>query len=141
MNDWHIDNENSVTTLREKMAYLDRRDASLSRKIKTAYYHVAHHIKELRWNIADFLQRGKRGYSDRDLWNLDLYLAGWIPKAIRHYLNHDEGHPAELTAEQWHEILHKIEQAFNDYVSDYAEKESTVEGIQLFAKWFPYLWS
>lgn len=34
---------------------------------------------EVKW----FIQRGRRGYSDRDSWNLGYYLAQWMPEAVR----------------------------------------------------------
>jgi len=36
-------------------------------------------INTVKW----FIQRGKRGYSERDLWDLDWYLAEMIPNALR----------------------------------------------------------
>jgi hypothetical protein len=36
---------------------------------------------EIRW----FIQRGRRGYSESDLWSLDWYLSNWMPKALREF--------------------------------------------------------
>lgn len=57
----------------------------------SAYGVLRHPIKaffvypylEAKW----FIQRGRRGYSDRDAWNLDSYLAKWMPQAIRSLKN------------------------------------------------------
>jgi hypothetical protein len=34
-------------------------------------------------SIKYFIQRGKRGYSDEDVWDFDNYLCSIIPPAIR----------------------------------------------------------
>lgn len=37
---------------------------------------------EIYWSIKIFIQRGRRGYSDRDLWSFDDYLSSVIVQAI-----------------------------------------------------------
>lgn len=67
-----------------------------------------------------FIQRGRRGYSDRDLWNFDEYLYKIIPPALRHLAKRSFGCPSELWDEKdknnechkWSEILEEIAQGF-----------------------------
>lgn len=41
--------------------------------------------------VKYFIQRGYRGYSDRDRWGLSYYLATWLPKALREIKNKHTG--------------------------------------------------
>jgi hypothetical protein len=45
------------------------------------------------YNIKYFIQRGNRGWSDRDIWNLDTYLCTWMPDAIRKLAETKHGIP------------------------------------------------
>jgi hypothetical protein len=48
--------------------------------------------KEVKW----FIQRGRRGWADRDTWSLDWYLSGWMPDALRHLKNTKHGVPSAM---------------------------------------------
>jgi len=69
--------------------------------------------------IKYFIQRGRRGYSDRDLWSFDSYLCDIIPPAVRH-LKQGTGCPSELwdkkakndECHKWDETLEEIAQGF-----------------------------
>ena len=69
--------------------------------------------------IRYFIQRGKRGYSDRDLWSFCDYLCEIIPKGIREYKN-GIGCPEEFwdkeaknnECHKWHEAIEEIAQGF-----------------------------
>ena len=99
---------------------------------------------EIRW----FIQRGRRGYSDQDLWSLDCYLASWLPSALRAY-GHG-GHPSQLTHEQWKTILETMATGFEAHhrmIAECPTREEEVElekksrrARRLFAVWFGYLW-
>ena len=72
--------------------------------------------REIKW----FIQRGKRGYSDKDVWAFDSYIAGMISNGIRTLEDHHHGCPSELWDEsrvnnecwKWEEILEEIAQGF-----------------------------
>lgn len=74
-----------------------------------------------------FVQRGRRGWSDRDLWGLDDYLAGWLPVALDALKNRKPGIPmdmfdglemddtsnytdaaTQIAAARWLEVLNKM---------------------------------
>jgi hypothetical protein len=110
-------------------------------------------FKEIKY----FIQRGKRGYSDRDLWDFDNYLSKIIPPAVRHLAKNAMGCP---------EILEEIAQGFEaaeqiktlkyhfawnkdgseKYTMEYKEekqKQIAVKfdrGMELFGKYFLNLW-
>jgi len=69
--------------------------------------------------IKYFIQRGKRGYSDRDLWDFRDYLCEIIPKGVRRYKK-GMGCPANLwdkeaknnECHKWGETVEEIAQGF-----------------------------
>jgi len=70
--------------------------------------------------IKSFIQRGRRGYSDEDVWSFDHYLCEIIPPAIRQIKEKGAGCPSEFYDEmkkndechKWNEILEEIAQGF-----------------------------
>ena len=65
---------------------------SLYYKCYRGYKKVADIPYEIKW----FIQRGKRGYADCDLWSLDSYLSGFLPKALRKMAEINHGCPDEF---------------------------------------------
>lgn len=47
-------------------------------------------------NIKNNFQRAKNGYGKMDWWNLDSYLAEWLPKALREFKNNRVGYPSRV---------------------------------------------
>ena len=72
-------------------------------------------FNEIKW----FIQRGKRGYSDADLWNFDSYLCEFMPAALRS-LKKDVGCPTQFYDEtalnkenhKWIEAIEAMAQGF-----------------------------
>lgn len=67
------------------------------------YYVTRPHrlIEELYLKIKWFIQRGGRGYADCDVWDLDNYLAEWLPSALAQLRNNKMGHPMGMTPKSW----------------------------------------
>lgn len=73
-------------------------------------------IKEIKY----FIQRGKRGYAENDLWSFDDYLCDIIPLALRELKKRSSGCSSFLWDEEktnnecwkWQEILEEIAQGF-----------------------------
>ncbi len=65
-------------------------------------------FSHLKW----FIQRGRRGWADCDVWSFDTYLASVIAGGVKHLKEIEHGHPADITRERWHEILNDIIFAF-----------------------------
>lgn len=71
--------------------------------------------------IKSFIQRGRRGYADEDLWDFHRYLSGIIPPAVRHLKENIYGCPHELydqsrvndECHKWESILEEIAQGFD----------------------------
>ena len=114
--------------------------------------------REIRW----FIQRGKRGYADCDLWSFDNYLANMLPKALRQFKERLYAYPATdgaETPEKWNSILDQMIEGFeairdndddfirpgeNDgtaYIERYHVAQSKLDhSMQLMSKWFTSLW-
>jgi len=78
------------------------------------------HIKEFPQNFylesKYFIQRGLRGYSDKDVWNFDYYLSEIIIKGLKDLKNQVHGFPydfsskdgKEVDLEGWKNVLNEI---------------------------------
>ena len=70
--------------------------------------------------IKKFVQRGRRGYADEDVWSFDQYLCEIIPPAIRQIEEKGVGCPSEFyddakkndECHHWRELLEEIAQGF-----------------------------
>jgi len=62
---------------------------------------VYHAWLECKW----FWQRGRRGYSDQDVWNLYSYIARVMDGALTHLAKKKMGHPIGTTASKWNRKL------------------------------------
>jgi len=67
---------------------------------------------DVRCAIKTFIQRGKRGYADYDVWGLCYYLSDIISKSVYHLKRNQNGMPNGLTEGQWIDILNKITYTF-----------------------------
>ena len=54
-----------------------------------------------------FIQRGKRGYSDRDLWNMHHHLSDLMPDMFEDLANTHFGYPSEMNDKEWTKMLKK----------------------------------
>jgi hypothetical protein len=69
-------------------------------------------IKQFPREVKYFWQRGRRGYSDIDRWNIAPYLASWLPEALAEVRTKGMSYPPEFNHEdEWHSILEEIEWA------------------------------
>lgn len=118
----------------------------------------------LRNNAKMFIQRGRRGFSRVDTFDLHTYLSRVIADSVTHLKEHSIGWPGEpMTLEEWDEILDKIilgfrsaiekDSCYKDYdnpdeeaaEAEYQAKMAKLdaqfdEGFDLFKKYFFHLW-
>jgi hypothetical protein len=96
-------------------------------------------------------QRVTRGYSDLDAWNLNSFVAKVVADVAKGMRENGYGYPADLTEDEWGQILGKIEDGFRAatdlYEMNYNDRddadklEATFrDGMELFSKWFHSLW-
>jgi hypothetical protein len=149
--------EDVIAELEER----DRRRAAkpkLVRKVIEAWWWVRRKIKypPRPWSrVKQAYQRLSRGYSDRDWWGFDSFLAGIIADGCKKFREEGHGWPgtyrdgSDMTIEQWNDILTKIEDGFrahlenDDFPDEERRKELTAkfeEGGKLFIEYFGSLW-
>lgn len=113
-------------------------------------YHPWETVIHLWDEVVSFVHRGLYGYAVKDTWSLDMYLATWMPSAIRRIAN-GHGYPYGLTEKRWKIILEKIARGFEatylmdeDYMAPRKQVKKWVKerdkGLELFAKYYSNLW-
>lgn len=75
-------------------------------------YNPHKYIVDLYYEAKWFIQRGYRGYSDRDVWSISWYLCEWMPKALAQLKRTTHGYPVGLTNKVWHAKLDRMINAF-----------------------------
>ena len=110
--------------------------------------HLLRHLK-------NFWQRGRRGWSDEDAWNLDYHLAEVIAGAVRQLRTTGVGHPCmhedpsknhECDRDWWEAVLWEIEYGFREYAQadgmlmEDAAGTALERAMPLFVKHFRGLW-
>jgi len=112
-------------------------------------------IKDKLFDIKCFIQRGRKGYSDRDLWDFDCYLAKIISSGLQELKeNNLLSYPYSLKSkEEWKNILNTIIEGFKEKlkacncyygydITEYPDYdvEKIEKALELFAKYFNYFW-
>lgn len=69
-------------------------------------------LKDLWCELKCMWHRANYGYSNRDLWSLDMYLTSWLPSALKEFRENKMAYPASLTSEKWDHELKMMELAF-----------------------------
>lgn len=119
------------------------------------YYCLIFHpwmiFNEAYYQVKWFIQRGRRGYADCDVWSLDYYLAGWLPKALTHLQDNNISHPTGMTSKGWKTRLEIMKQGFlavqkmNDIPCPSTKellklKRIMDKGVKMFGEHFQSLW-
>lgn len=110
---------------------------------------ISYYYREIKY----FIQRGYRGYSDRDNWSVDGFLLQILPPMLKNLRKNTYGHPIGLTAKKWDFILFQMEEGFKanrklcNLEYNFKEKEvakflrwKSKKGLTLFCKHFNSLW-
>lgn len=116
-----------------------------------------------RMEIKFFVQRGLRGYSDRDVWSINWFLADILPPMLRQLKDTKHGTPIEFcefnedndvtneeTAQsQWESLLTELAEGFElaqkmgedpEAYQDKKNKKKLSRTFQLFEEHFFNLW-
>jgi len=103
------------------------------------YYDFKRGLKEVldvHRKIHCFWQRGRRGYSYRDLWSFDYYLSNVISKGLRDLAKITHGFPDQHVGsfENWQRLLFIIADAFEEHNyeddSDLYSKDTEEYGVE-----------
>lgn len=113
-------------------------------------------IREIKW----FIQRGIRGWSEFDAWDLHCYLLKIMKEGTEYLRKYQHGYPASLTEEKWQKKLDEMIWSFQylldkediwgqDYYrvgEEQANKNKEInekrakEGLKVFIEHFRDLW-
>lgn len=117
--------------------YMGKSLISFPFKTRYFYKNIPYLFRSIKW----FFIRGKNGWSEYDVWNMDGYLLKIIPEMLRHLADHHFGYPSNIANirdeqydkgkdEEWTqkllEIAHHFEEADFDNCSkaqDYLDKK------------------
>lgn len=67
-------------------------------------YYPVYYPRNVFFEIKYFIQRGRRGYSDRDCWHVSYYLSKILPDMLRAIKDENN--------EKWNELMEKMAQGF-----------------------------
>jgi len=96
----------------------------------------------IRWKI----QRMRKGYSTYDIWSFDTYLARVIAGGLEELRIMNNGHPANMTNDEWLDVLIEMEDGFRSYndsgtIGEYEEMNKKLnKSLLLFSAYFKHLW-
>lgn len=138
-----------LSTLEEVMARVD--SASKARRLWWRIRGVFS-LSTLRYQIQRpkwAWQRMRRGWSDRDAWSFDVYLAGVIAGGLQNIRN-GHSHPSDMTPEEWEAYLDDISESliryregkFTDqsYDEEMAMHDDATEAVHNLAYRFGDMW-
>lgn len=92
-------------------------------------------------------QKLDRGWSDDEIWNLDISLAKLILPRLKRFKEIKGGYPGGMTLDKWEEILNQMIYAFEKSANRFewdCDPEITKEvqkGLSLFAQYYGHLWT
>lgn len=113
------------------------------------FLHIKDFTQDFYLEIKWFIQRGIRGYSDRDVWEFKFYLSEVITKGLKDLKNQVHGVPcefaskdgAEIDLEGWKNVLNEIVWVFevtkkiqNSEWFKWSYKERKKKSLKKFAK-------
>lgn len=126
--------------------------------VRVHHWRDAHRLRfRMKYNDAKhFIQRGRKGYADCDLWSFDSYLSEVISKALLELRDTAHGYPTDLCEkcwgpfeehncrgfENWQAILTEISEGFaqDKFSSDEFDNKKFDRAMELFTKYFHNLW-
>lgn len=99
------------------------------------------------YNIIHTIQRVIRGFSDDELWNLDVTIAKFVLPRLKRFRKNINGYPGDFKDEnEWYDVLDKMIQAFDliaesgYYLPNDKNYRIIEDGLDLFRKYYSCLW-
>jgi len=103
-------------------------------------------IKDKLFDIKCFIQRGREGYSDKDLWDFDCYLAKVISNGLQRLKEKGlTSYPPELVSvKEWENVLNIIIEGFREKLKacnyDTYDFKKVNKALELLSKYFNHFW-
>lgn len=112
------------------------------------FYVLRHYYRTTVSGIKYAVQRATRGYSTRDVWDFDKYLAYIIAEGCRHLRIKGVSHPSDISWAEWSKTLWEIEEGFRTYLDvmnsavEYNDQNAAkiAEAKELLITFFEDLW-
>jgi len=82
-----------------------------------------------RYAIKWWWQRRRRGWDDRDAWDLAGATAKFMLPRLRHFRRHGTGHPFGVTPDEWDAILGDIIYAMRASATEAGCKKDVLKSI------------
>lgn len=82
--------------------------------LKRLWFNFRNYFRQLKWAY----QRATRGYSDWDLWDLDSFYTQILINSLRDFAQKTNGHPGEMTFEEWQILINTIANCFEESQED-----------------------
>lgn len=136
-----------------KRQYKERTEHPFKYWLKNAYWATYRYV---RWEIPYWhkrikwtLQRVRRGWSDYDAWDLDIYLDTVIRDTTKYLSERTNSYPPQLTFDEWKSVLRRISfladqhlaMVNNDFKYTHEEYDRTVKELfDLLSKHWGNLW-
>lgn len=109
-------------------------------------YKIYYKLQDYLLTIKHAYQRAVRGYDDSAKWSLYFYIAELAVPVLKDMIENSVGYPEEVGSQKkWAAILKKMVIAFelsttNKYLHTPKEIKQINDGLDLFRKYFLYLW-
>lgn len=89
---------------------------NLKHPIKTLYHHCL--------DIKYYFQKANKGYSDRDLFNMDLWFPKLMYNALSDYRASNYSHPSTMSEDKWDAILFEMMNCFREASPDICTRKN-----------------
>ena len=134
---------------------MNREKLTLKQKFRFNIWYPLQRMFDIKYkylNVKWFIQRGKRGYADCDVWDISSYLTSITLPMLKRFKEGGHGYPGMLTYEIWDKKLATMIEAWeearlindgeNFYVPDeYMQHKKQFElKIRPFITYFFHLW-
>ena len=135
-------------TFEELMEWSNRK-RTIKERIEDFFWRIKYSLDEFFYQVKARYQRATRGYSDRDIWNLNTTFSEFAALRLKVFRKDLHGSPADLTPKQWDKILRQMQEAFEldakefedlDNVSYKKRRKKIDRGLLLFALYYKHLW-
>jgi len=118
--------------------------SSLDKKYKKTKKGKKEVQKEKKYNKKLQKELKKKGFDRSETWNLDITIISFALPRLKYLRKNLHGHPADISFNEWKEILDIIIKGFElqlkDDILNNKEYEYIQRGNTLFGTWLFHLW-
>ena len=72
------------------------------------FYRIKYFVENFLYGIKRFIQRGNRGYSDDDIFDMSCWFIEVIVPMLKQLKETKHGYPCNMTEEEWDNQLDKM---------------------------------